>query len=301
MKLTQEQGALISEYLRNVTAALGRRMPAPDREDVLAKLRTTIYRALEDAGKERLSNDEVGAVIARFGAPEEQAQTLAPNVRGARSMFPDEDDVVWLGACGALADQLGIARWIVRSVGLALTLSGPGLSALSFLSTREFSGLPLALFTLSIGLLVYLGLFSYFYIMTERAARPQIPMGAVVFSALGSLIIACALHIGTGYALDLIRYAHGRFLERNMPPLGEWGWIEVQAGTMLFWTLACCLPLAVLGAMPMPGAWNDSLKKAGHAGLALYGAALAFGVASVLVGLILDLSKNLGSLQTLLP
>ncbi len=40
----------------------------------------------------------------------------------------------------------------------------------------------------------------------------------------------------------------------------------------------------------MADRWHNSMRRLGHAFLALYGVALAYGVANVLVGLILDLA-----------
>ncbi len=63
-------------------------------------------------------------------------------------------------------------------------------------------------------------------------------------------------------------------------------------GTLRFWALALTLPLAVLSALPLANAWDYTLKRLVQALLALYGLILCFGIASFLVGIILDVVSD---------
>lgn len=300
MKLTQQQGALITNYLRDVAAALDENLPTEVREDALAQLRTDLYRALEGTGRERIGDAEVEAALARFGSPKERAIALTSGGFDTRVLLP-EGDRVWLGVCSGIAAKLGIEPWVLRLIGLLVCLGGPALSLLTIASLRDWSSITLGLFTVSLALVTYLLLFAYLRIVSGPRALPPVRVFPVIVNVAVTLIIAVALHLGVVYLLDLLRYAHETFLKRPFPIIGSWGWIEHQASGMLFWAIACCVPLAILGGLPLAHGWNESLKKAGHAGLAIYGTALAFGVASFIAGVILDLVENFEALRGLLP
>ncbi len=300
MKLTQQQGVLITDYLRDVAAELDQNLSPEARDQALAQLRTDLYRALEGTGRDRIGDAEVAAALARFGTPKEQAQSLASGEFDTRVLLP-EGDRVWLGVCAGLAAKVGVEPWMLRLVGLLVCLGGPALSLLTIASLRDWSSVTLGLFTISLALVTYLLLFAYLRIVAGPRALPPVRVFPILVNVAVTLIIAVALHLGVGYLLDLLRYAHETFLKRPFPDVGSWGWIEYQAGGMLFWALACCVPLAILGSLPLANGWDQSLKKAGHAGLAVYGTALAFGVASFITGVIMDLAGNFETLQGLLP
>lgn len=301
MKLTQSQGALIADYLREVAEGLDSGLSRAQRDQALNQLRTGVYRDLEDFAKDRLDDQDVQSVLDRFGPPEIQARAASPRIAKRAHSMLDQKGRLWLGVCGGLAAKLGVDSWIVRLVCGMLGLAGPVLSVLTIVSLRDFSSITLGLFTLAASLTGYLIIYACFYLASDRDAVARIQPTPIIVNVGVTVLIALALHAGTGYFIDLLRYVHSEFLRRPMPPLGRWGWIEAQASSMAFWTLACCVPLAVLGGLPMANQWNQSLKRAGQAGLALYGVALALGVASVIVGAILDLVENFGGTQGLLP
>ena len=301
MKLTQAQGVLITDYLRDVSLAMGETLPKTQRDQALNLLRTDIFRELEEYAKDRLEDGEVQSVLDRFGPPEIQARAALPRPAGKSRSLLDKDHRVWLGVCGGLAAKLGIEAWIVRLAGGLAAFAGPVLSLLTIISLRDFSSVTLGLFTFSAAMTGYLAAFVYMYFASDHEALPRVALSPIVANVGVTIVIAVALHLGAGYGIELLRYAHTEFLRRPLPPLGHWGWIEAQAASMVFWTLACCVPLAVLGGLPLPNQWNVSLKRLGQAGLALYGVALAFGVASFVVGAILDLVQNFGGTEGLLP
>lgn len=61
-----------------------------------------------------------------------------------------------------------------------------------------------------------------------------------------------------------------------------------DAGTCLFWVLVLALPVAAISALPVPKVWANTLRKTVHAGLAVYAIWLCYGIASVIVGIILS-------------
>ena len=181
----------------------------------------------------------------------------------------------------------------------ALGLAGPLLSVMAMLSSHSFSSATLGIFTGSVALLSYLSLYVYMYVVSPKDEYTRIRFGEIVANVAITIIVALMLYYIADYGLQGIRYVHTTVLEQDLPDLGSWGWYRYQADNLFFWAMAASLPLAVLGGLPMANGWNDSLRRLGQACLALYGVALAFGMGSVLAGLILDLLQNRDLLESL--
>jgi hypothetical protein len=96
----------------------------------------------------------------------------------------------------------------------------------------------------------------------------------------------------SAYSLRLIAFVHEWALNRPVPPLGDWGWMQYYAGTLFFWMLVIMLPLAALSGMPLANAWDQSLKRVVQAIGALYGVAISMGIASNVVGILLDVVQD---------
>jgi phage shock protein PspC (stress-responsive transcriptional regulator) len=292
MKLTQEQGGRIADYLRDVAVEMGTDVPKPVRDRALARLRDDIYRKLADTPGDLLEDGYVDSVLGELGSPAVRAQALRPANRGSGRLELTQNDRIWLGVCGGIAARLGANPWVARTVAGALGLAMPTLSVLTFLSTREPGSLSLGLFAGSIALISYLGLYAFMYVVSPKDDDTRVRFTDIGVSVAITFAVGLALSYGGSYAVSLIRYIHTEFLQREMPPLGAWGWYYYQADNYFFWTMAVCLPLAVFGGLPMANRWDISLKRLGYAVLALYGVALAFGIGSILAGVILDLIRN---------
>jgi phage shock protein PspC (stress-responsive transcriptional regulator) len=172
---------------------------------------------------------------------------------------------VWLGVCAYNAERFGMAPWMLR---LALVVLG------------VFTG-PVAAF-------VYLAGFAEYYWALEEEARPRIHYGTLALRTIAPLAVVLLLRWATFKLLDLLAYGYDRVFSEPVPPLGKWDWLAHYEGTVFFLVCISVLPLSVLSGMPLANAWSHSLKRLAQALVALYFVALSFGVASILVGIILD-------------
>lgn len=269
MRLTQKQEALITRYLRDVLALLDEKLPDAARERGMTRLQARIKHELLGLAKDPIADADVQAMLNRLGDPARQAAAINPQRPTTETLTPAKDDRIWLGVCGGIADYLDVSPRVVRGLALLLGVS---------------TG-PLSIF-------VYLVVYTWLYWAAAPGEAPRIRKALVLWRALSTFLIALALHAGSTYSVRLIYFAHTQYLKRAIPELGDWGWLQVRAGELFFWSVAICVPLAVLSALPLANAWDYSLKRIVQALLALYGIVLSFGIASILVGLILDFVKE---------
>ena len=259
MELTPKQESLIIRYLREVARHMDDSAPRRTRERGLAKLRGSIDRELAGLAQGQVQDADVAAVLALFGSPAEQAEALADDVKTTEDRARQgRDDRVWLGVCAEAAERMEASPLAVRVVAVAAgVITGP-----------------LAVF-------LYIGLYAFFQLNGPRPLTPPVDKTRLAVRAGGALLAAVALNVLCGYAIQLIYHLHERFLNRPVPGLGEWGW-----------ALVVCVPLAALSGLPLARAWDHSLKRVWQAGLALYAMALSFGLAAMLVGIILDVVQD---------
>ena len=273
MQLTQKQESLISQYLRDAARRLDARLPARDREQRLRQLQSRIYRDLEGLRVVSVSDDDVLAVLRQTRpatAPKEAGGNharagVAPARRPKLNRPPGEAPVepVWLGVCAYNAGRFGMKPWTLR---LAAVVAGLATGPLAVLG--------------------YLAAYAEYYVSAEE--REPIAYWPLVTRTIGPLLVLVILHWAGGHAEQVIAYAHERFLKEPMPPLGDWGWFWNYDGLLFFLACITVAPLAVLSGLPLANAWGLSLKRLAQATVALYGSILCFGVASILVGIILD-------------
>ena len=102
---------------------------------------------------------------------------------------------------------------------------------------------------------------------------------------LATLIV---LRWGAGKLEALIAYAHERLVKAPLPPVGDWGWLQYYEPTYFYLACLSVIPLGILSGLPMANAWGHSLKRLAQAIVALYSVLLCFGLASIIVGVILD-------------
>ena len=77
-----------------------------------------------------------------------------------------------------------------------------------------------------------------------------------------------------------------RFMEEELI-LDQWGWLENRQQFFLYTVIIFGAPMAILCSLPMRRAWDYTWKRVMQAGLAVYAAILSFGIASILVGVVL--------------
>ncbi len=289
MKVTQRQQALITRYIRDVSIQLESKVRADTRERGLVRLQTHIYRSLEALAKDVVENGDVEAVLARLGAPRRRAEAMlstqappknapersAPAKYNAPAQTPPParrprtgDAPVWLGVCAFYAERTGLEVAAVRWLALLMGLAGP------------------------FAILAYLGGYALIYFDLDQRHRPKIDARHIALRMAGAFTITLALFLGAGWFKALVVYFHREWLHMPAPYLGGWDWLDAWAASLFMGVLLTGLPLAALSAMPLANAWDQSLKRVLQAVLVLYAAGLSLGVASFLVGLLLDVARQ---------
>lgn len=277
MHLTPQQESLISQHLRDAARQLDARAPAAAREHRLRELQTRIYRELEGLNRGRLSDEDVRAVLRRAGgAPTPEAASGANKPGGAqrtspstgpRNPLPAEPalEPVWLGVCAFNADRISLEPWIVRTTAVVFgLLTGP------------------------IAILCYLAAYVEYYFAMDPRDRPRIAYSVLALRSVAPFLVLVLLRWGAGRLEALIGYAHERLVQAPLPPLGDWDWLPYYESTFFYLAFLSVIPLGILSGLPMANAWGHSLKRLAQAIVALYGVLLCFGLASILVGVILD-------------
>lgn len=264
MRLTQKQESLISRYLRDVTMQLDTQVSERVRERGLSKIKARIDQELGALRKDPIEDTDVEAMLECLGPPADQARVMVSKRTPSDRLALSVENRIWLGVCAGIAARTGLDSWVVRLLAVLFGLAAGPLAILG-----------------------YLALYLTMYWASGNDA-PRIRKRRVLGRVVGAFLVTITLHLGALYGIRLIYFAHVQYIKRPVPPLGQWEWLEVQAPDFLFWGLAIFLPLAALSAMPLANAWDYSLKRVVQAGLALYGVLLSFGIASVLVGIILD-------------
>ncbi len=278
MQLTQKQESLISRHLRDLASQFDASVPEGNRNSRLRTLQSRIYNELESLSKPAIADEDVLAVLGRL-TPEALAGKAATNGnRSARPGTPDqpaspkrvpaeEEEVaaVWLGVCAFNAERFGAAPWMFR-VGAVL----------------------LGLVTGPLALLCYLGGYAELYFTTEKDERDPIDYGTLAVRTITPLAAAIALRWLAYKLLALLTYGYEKAFSEPVPPLGKWDWLAHYDGTFFFLLWTSVIPLGILSGLPLANAWGHSLKRLAQALVALYFMTLCFGIAMVLVGLILD-------------
>lgn len=264
-KLTERQERRITQYLKEVGDQLTD-IPSRDREAALAKLNTRIETELKRFPN-GIADIDLENLLGNLGSPARQASRLVPADQYATTTFVSWPDRVWLGVCAGIARKLDIDANIVRVIAVLMGLLLPLLPVL---------------------FLTYLGIFFWDYFFGERRGiEPLEPLR--IAKALGTTFgVALALHFGTRVVLIFIASGYEAIAAQPLMLDRRWSWLMQDAGSWFFWVLALGLPLAALSALPVPKVWAGTLRKTVQAGLAIYAVWLCYGLASILVGIVLS-------------
>jgi phage shock protein PspC (stress-responsive transcriptional regulator) len=269
-QLSAQQERFISAYLRDVALHIDPAVPASRAQRGLDLLEGRIRRAIESRAPHGPQDDDVARVLDEFGNPEKHASEIVPETSGDPAMA----DAVWLGVCAEWAPRFDMPVRMARGV---------------FFVAGLFTG-PLALW-------VYIGLYVYRRIQLPAAQRPAIDWPRMGWNVFICIAVATVLSTLLDYALWGIHYGYQQAFGKALPSPGSWGWVEYEAGGYYSLTLLCTVPLAVLASLPLAGGWDRSLKKLYLAILTLYGIYLSYGLASLVVGLVLQLTQEFGGLN----
>jgi phage shock protein PspC (stress-responsive transcriptional regulator) len=268
MKLSASQESLIKRYLKEVDVAMGAQTDASVRNRALTRTRALIERELM---RSKINDDaDVLAALRRLGAPAKQAEIFGRSEpKPTKKLRLSQEESIWLGVAANVARRMELEPWMARAIFFLLGVAtGP------------------------VAIVAYLGAYVSLHLSSEEGL-PPVYYGRLLLRTTAAFAAATALHLAGRYALQGIHLAHNHFLKSPVPLLDDWGWLEIHQGRLFFLALACTLPLSVLSATPLKYQWDHSLKRIVQALLALYGIVLSFGVASVLVGIILDFVREL--------
>ena len=276
MQLTQKQAWLIDRYLRSVAVVADPSVDAAAVDRLLARLRRQIEGELARLDENSRTDEAVRDAILRVGPAEKAVQSLltpkespAPTAPKPATAAVPSSNARWLGVCDYYAERLQAPAWAVRTIVLLLGL-GTG---------------PLAWTAYG---LVFLGLR-----LTGKLPGPPIRWGRLIGYPLLLGLVIGLLYAGARYVLIFAAYAMDTWLKKPMPPIGEWGWFIDEQHVMLVWAGLLIVPLACLGALPMAGGWDKTLRRFSQALAALYAIAICFGLASVIVGVVLQFAGEL--------
>ncbi len=267
MNLTPRQQMLVQRYMRDAAVALeSAKLPERERDQALESVQSKIDRQIATLNAEGATDEEIQALLAKLGPAEQQADWAARrNPAPSRRFSLEMEGRVWLGVCAGISRFLDFPAWMVRTVAVLLGLAlGP------------------------LTLLAYLVCFISLYFRPGHPDFPKIRYGLAAARFAGTLIAAVLIGWVGHYALRLVFFLHEQLLKRPVPDVGDWGWLAARESSLFFWAFVCCTPIALLSAMPLTKGWDYSLKRASQAGLALYGIVISFGIASHIVGIILD-------------
>lgn len=268
MNLTQKQTQRISKYLRDIDLQLGS-LSDSAREAARARLRSRLQSELSQFRDTNPEDHEIDAILSSCGTPARVAAELLGKYGGLDSLVLSTDRRL-LGVCAGISRRLGAdVRWI------------------------RLMAFVLGIFTGPLALLVYLGFYWYLYISTEDAAVPQIERRRLLRMILGTLGGVVALYAGSSLLDVLIVTAYTRYSGYSAGSLNHWRWLNDYGLDMFFWAVALLLPIAALSGLPLADEWDATGKKLTQAGIALYAAAICFGLAVILVGVIVNIVKGI--------
>jgi len=278
MQLTPHQEGLIAGYIREVSLLVDGTIPAPDKERCARRLEEQLRERLARLAGDEVQDEDVQAAIRALGSAESQARKFTAPKGPEGDLVRAAENRVWLGVCAGIAHRTGIEVWVVRALAI---VAGVFLAPLAMLG--------------------YLAGYAELYISTGKqlGAPPNLlRMGG---RAVAAIVVAILLYVGTDYLLAGLAYGYEVALNRPLPNLGQWGWYYRRADVWLFWAMVFSAPVAALSGAPLAHGWDYSLKRLAQAILALYAVAICFGVAGILVGVILDVIGEFGGIPLEMP
>jgi len=260
MKLTQKQEWLVARYVRAFTNELAD-MPDASRENAVSQLKNRIEKELEQF--DSFEDEAVLNLLKRIGHPTELAAEVKDKPVGTYSLTLATDDRVWLGVCAGLARYLEMPVSQIRWMALALGVTGP------------------------IALTIYLILYFVMYIMS-RPDAPMISPKRLAIGLLGTIAILAALNVAANMVCLGVEKAFLFGVKRPLPELAQWGWLAIHKNTIVFWAFFTLVPMGVFSSLPAANDWDATAKRLVQAGISIYAVILCAGLASLLVGAILE-------------
>lgn len=300
MELTEKHILHVSRYISEIEEKIGDQLSANQRERALARLHARIEEKLKTSLTSEMEDAEIMQLLYKMGQPETQAAILvrvwgdasasdtastSPEARQepgsrtgaekpatessatpARASLPQSaDNAVWLGVASYIAEKNKWPTWALRFLFVLMGLiSGP------------------------VALMLYMLVFVVLRARGSIQSPARFHPTRIVLNPLFTGAVMTLFYLGGIYGIQGIRMAHEKYLERPVPPLNEWAWLEIEAGRMFFGALLFLLPLALFSAMPLANRWDYSLKRFTQSGVVLYAISVSFGLASFITGIIIN-------------
>jgi phage shock protein PspC (stress-responsive transcriptional regulator) len=173
------------------------------------------------------------------------------------------DQRCWLGVCAVLGERFGVRLAYIRALCVLLgILAGP------------------------VALLLYTALYFQIYFTARDDGAPRIDSLSLIRNLFSFVAITAVLYAAGRAAFLLADGLYLRFMEEELV-LDQWGWLANHQQFLLQIVILFGAPMAVLCSLPMRREWDYTWKRVMQAGLAVYAAILSFGIASILVGVVL--------------
>jgi phage shock protein PspC (stress-responsive transcriptional regulator) len=271
MSITEQQEQRIAQYLQEVRVRLVD-APPKARDETVNRLRSRVTRELKQLGNGTPRDQDVDRILNGCGSPGRVAATvMGMQSNGRNRLTIAVTDRRWLGVCAGMAAWLDMGPTVLRLIVFILSIA-------------------LAPITIT----VYIGLYLFLNYSMAKDDRQRVAWWTVAGRVISTVAIAIALYWSAKLLVGFQFQVYAHFLPQSSPQLNDWYWLQLWEYRMVFWVLVTTLPVTVLSALPLEGAWDNTLKKLIQAELALYGVALCFGIASVLAGLIIAVVEEIG-------
>ena len=273
MALNLQQERYIANYLRDVALHMDNEVSPSKAQRALDALDARIRKLISDRTTDGVLDADVVRVLDELGPPEKHAAEVKPEAQPRSGGVPE---AVWLGVCAHWARQMEIP---VRGLRIAAFAVG------------VVTG-PLAVWA-------YIALFGHRQWQTPENERPAIDYVKLAWNVGACIVIATLLSYVLDYALWAIRWVYQELLDKPLPALEGWDWVLYEGPGYYPLVLFTAIPIAVLSGLPVRAGWDLSLKRLYLAMLTLYGIYMSYGLASMLVGLALQLTQQFGGFDLL--
>ncbi len=300
MKLTERQEKMVAAFFRQVGGQVDG-LPPQERAQTLSSVKANLQQELRRFGEARPSDDDLAQVLNRCypergdvvnskddaeSGDDVTLELERPEMPPREPAKPKDQPTVvedpptglaspnrkWLGVCESLSERLGVDVLVLRSAFLV-------------------AGLALA----PIALLVYAALYFERYLFGPDKGAPEIEWSKVWNLLAGVILGAIVMYAATRALFWGAEEIFTRAMGKPMR-LDEWGWLVPRQRAYLTYTLVFAAPFALLGGLPLSSGWGYTLKRIAQVVLAVYGVTLSIGIASAIVGIILQVVDELALL-----
>jgi phage shock protein PspC (stress-responsive transcriptional regulator) len=276
MQFSEKQRRRIYTYLAQVEDALIHEPPDARRE-ILRELKRDIAGRLRERVDGNPADDDIESILSDLGSPETCAGRMVASAEqeGAAGASPR----VWLGVCADLAKRFGLEPRYLRLGVLALGVFLTIIYALAQLVLAPFL------------LIAYLAAYFVIRLAKPVSERRPIDYWGLLNGAGLTLLLLMGLEALAQLLLLAVPAVYARLTASPLDLERTWRWLELRHLQLFTHAVLVVTPFAVLGRLPVPPGWDKTLTKTAQAFTALYALALAYGIALLLTGAIIEASQ----------